>query len=292
MDEFWVGKPNDIYVKDEHYVSRFYLKYFTNLDGQLSQYNVDIKERFNKDNFEKKYPTQTGFIKNLYEIPVDEKAHKMVHDGFFCHNKLEDLFADIENQFAPYYKKLIDKISIARPNQEMICMSSEERNTIKSFIATTILRSPVTIGEFANGTICDESYNGPDFVKYWTYMIMWCLHMNNSQRAQAVFKPYDVLSFYRIDNDCHFWTTDFPVFIFNKNEGYFMPLTPKIAVSIGDKSLIPINMRNKVSIANSEFVSERNVCAAQQSYKYIYSDCFSDGEKEKIKDIFKGLKQG
>ncbi len=87
-------------TKRQHYVPRFYLRYFTNSDGKLHAYRREDQARFTTT------PENVCAENYLYEVDLrgldnNEAAHALLD------NYIEGQLSGAEGRLAPYYNKLL-----------------------------------------------------------------------------------------------------------------------------------------------------------------------------------------
>jgi hypothetical protein len=111
-------------VKKQHYVPRFYLKYFTNTDSKVFVYD--------KHN-DKVFETAVDNIAcENYFYDSDKFESDILEEQF-----LEKFYSSIESEFAPFYFDFISKIG----SQAEFEISKEDKNAFSNFLAFQIERT-------------------------------------------------------------------------------------------------------------------------------------------------------
>lgn len=111
-------------VKNQHYVPRFYLNYFTSSNKKIFVYDKNIDK--------------------VFETSVDNIACQnyfydsdILQNNFLEEQYLEKFYSSIESEFAPYYMDFIAKID-ANTKYEI---SEEDKQTISRFLSFQIERT-------------------------------------------------------------------------------------------------------------------------------------------------------
>lgn len=119
--------------KHHHFIPKMLLRNFTDKNGFLYFYN----KRFNGKQVRKTTPEKFGLENNLY-TEYDEQGNK--------DNSAEKLFADLEGETAPIFKKII----IAARNGKKPELTSSEKKTLDHYIYCQWGRVPDTTDPILN----------------------------------------------------------------------------------------------------------------------------------------------
>lgn len=87
-------------TKRQHFVPRFYLRNFTNMDGQLHAYRRDNGARF------KTTPENVCAQNHLYEVDLNGVVNNEAAHGLLD-NYIEGKLSDAEGRLAPYFERLL-----------------------------------------------------------------------------------------------------------------------------------------------------------------------------------------
>lgn len=264
---------NDNYTVKQHYVPRFYLDRFNDLDDKLWIY--DIRS-------DKKYSARAKDIcykKDLYEVKWENASTDL--GEYVFRNDIEKEFSLIEHEGAILFAKL-DKIITNNQNPNASICINGEKEIFFSIIANLLYRNPKTLEEYKITEIEDEFLNEFDLKSLCDLLDEIGLGGGESiirmAKKRALLLEDDgspisnfiaglkLLPFeFLYAKDGSFITSDIPVSYGNDStikasnkECLYFPISSKIAVLFGNygfkkNKMIPIN-KNIVDDFNRAYI--------------------------------------
>ncbi len=130
-------------TKNQHFVPRFYLCRFANENKQLCCWQKQSKKFFYSN------PDNVGVKKYLYEEAWDDQMPESF-GRFVQPNAIEDMFIDLEGEFASNLDSLICKCRLNKDNQNAIIGTASELMALEKMIANLIVRHPYQINNSAH----------------------------------------------------------------------------------------------------------------------------------------------
>ena len=138
----------------EHYVSVFFLDRFADRDGHLWVY--DSK----RDNDYRNISDNESVIHDIYETkwanPTDKSGE------YILHINIENMLRDYEFIFAPFLRRLDQRIIPDQNNNAIIC-DKEEKELLRRFVTNLIFRNPKFLMRFVDDNI-DNTMDNEDVI--------------------------------------------------------------------------------------------------------------------------------
>lgn len=121
-------------TRNQHWLSRFYLKHFANPSGRLHVYRQESNSYFQAP------PEKICGTRDLYEVRQSKEVDAT--ESFLAQNLIEKMLSEFESQLVPTYERLITCCKTGDFN------GPEFQNGIRAicaFAANTIVRHPISI---------------------------------------------------------------------------------------------------------------------------------------------------
>lgn len=271
--------------KDEHFIPKFYLKFFSPDDAMIYQYKIKSHSQSTL------VPIDTiCHKKHLYELKND-------NNEFICRNMIENTFEKYEGEFANVIRSIILKSEHERNYQIPCFLSTDEKMFLIIFVATTILRNPETINSVKD-TILDCSNKSRKKLSLntaYNSALLSCLPLddilgrNNSSVLEVIIDKLMNMSFIiGVASGESFFTSDNPVFWHGNNETFdidevIFPLTPSIVLFMYPFNNMPKNYRNRAVRLSNTNVKDVNYRIILFCREWVY--CKKEIRKNQIKSI-------
>ena len=139
-------------IKNQHYVSRFYLQNFTDADGYLWVYDT-------QNSCVKRLRPNSICVENyLYETKFeDERAGKFVNP-----NEIECCFCKYEGEYSNLVRK-IKSICVPEQNTNALILHTKEKRVLISFVVNLFIRNPQNMQKLNLTELPNEVYNSKDY---------------------------------------------------------------------------------------------------------------------------------
>ena len=284
----------DNLTKDEHYIPKLYLRFFSPNENQIYQYRIGSR------NLSKFVPIDSiCYKKHLYELKND-------NNEFICRNMIEKALSDYEGVYDTIVKSIISK-SANESNYNIPCfLSTDEKRILISFVATTILRSPRSL-ELAKECALDLAIkDGKNMLENAAKnsAILTCVpfdnifnHIYKSRNDTVLDELSDSLmnmSFLiGVANGDKLYTSDNPVYWHGSSQTFdidevVFPLTSNLVLFLYPKKELPIGYRNKAIRLTDENVKGVNNRTIHCCREWVYSKKEINEAKINIIEEIKG----
>lgn len=263
--------------KRQHFVPSFYLRNFTDCEGQIWVYNRIDNELFHN------IPENICIKKFVYETQWENASEQLGKYVFF--NDLEDFFAEKEKVWGPLIKTLLKRINIdISENKYRLICSRKEKDTLIDFFLCTYFRNPSALQDvvdyYENVPIEDNKEIVENLNALKKQFDMWGFgspksllqHTTKYTAFNSEMKgsPLNVYTneFRNLQlcfigtKDCTFITSSFPTIFMedddNHSQYYILPISPSVALLFTNDSLWR-DRRNKITIIRDDQVSRINM---------------------------------
>lgn len=269
-------------VKHSHIVPEFYLNYFTD-----SHDKIYVFDKPNFDYFESK-PNKIAKQSGFYDLDgVSDIGLKQI---------IETKLSSIEDETAPVYKNLIDRINLGIFNG----LLEEERLVLSRFIVVQMMRtarSRIMFDQF--NTELDQQLKEKTSEKDYNQLnkelgvgdfnpkILQISMLASTFEEQSFDLSSRIWIIYKNNTRSKFCTSDHPVCTFNHGDVFnmqheiFFPLTPDYMLSLLEKRQLPdfISYDNKIIEAEEEdilqwyncviiFIAKRQVYSSNSDFTF------------------------
>ena len=274
----------------EHFVPQGYLKGFS--ENNATIYRFDLKREAQTT-----IPVSVksvAYIKNEYELRADDNT-------FINRNFIENSLGQLEGQL-PNYREMLKSKSFSKENQKTECfLSKEEKNYWRLFVTLQMMRDPTLIDAAQKRAITYyENTISPQAAKNLTLIGCFPFFESNSKNptgslCEKVFNIlYEMNITVKAAPGSHLITSDNPVCVsarsasFEGITGFWMPITPDIAILFWKKDLMKGGKQNGLEWLDQHIADKMNKDLIYHARNELYSEKpFSKAEIAHIKEIRK-----
>ncbi len=261
-------------TKKQHYISQFYLNYFS------SDSSEESKEIWQYDKQKNRF---FAFPVPIKSICYEENIYELRNDNgkIICPNAIEKSLGKIESEASKVFSSIKRKISIPQNGKTLCFLTSQEKIVLKQYMAVMVLRSEDVINSIQDEV--KEFYGEKVTTNFARNKALnSCLPISENKSdatdlLKDVLSLFENMSFQVGTTNCNcILTSDSPIVFHGNNakklDEIFFPLFPNAILYLKPFERSPNDMKNRLTELADGDVKYFNEEIVKHSKRWVFAN--------------------